>query len=272
MTTLSPKQQEILNQLVGMLQNVDGIEAIALGGSFARGIARPDSDLDIGLYYADAAPFPIDDIRTIAHEMNDDPEVTVTDFWQWGRWVNGGAWLTIQGQRVDFLYRSLDRLAEWVARSQHGEYETDYYQQPATGFYSYIYLAELSICQPLYDPAGKVQALKEQVREYPPALKQKIIADFGWMAEFTLMHAEKAAKRGDLYMLVGCLHRALSGVFQVIYAQNERYFISDRGALDEISTMNKVPQDFVSRVDTILKDSYMQSAFLLRDLLAEARS
>lgn len=272
MTTLSPKQQEILNQLVRMIQNVDGIEAIALGGSFARGTAKPDSDMDIGLYYVDAAPFSVDDIRIIAHQMNDDPDVTVTDFWQWGRWVNGGAWLTIQGQRVDFLYRSLDRLSEWVARSQHGEYETDYYQQPATGFYSYIYLAELSICQPLYDPLAKVQVLKEKARIYPPALKEKIIADFGWMAEFTLMQAEKAAKRGDLYMLVGCLHRAMSGVVQVIYAQNERYFISDKGALDEVSTMSKLPQDFVSRVNTILTDPSTESALLLRDLLAEARS
>ena len=40
---------EICARIVERLQRVDGIEAIALGGSQARGTPRPDSDVDIGL-------------------------------------------------------------------------------------------------------------------------------------------------------------------------------------------------------------------------------
>jgi hypothetical protein len=32
----------------------------------------------------------------------------LTELGGWGTWVNGGAWLIIGGQRVDWLYRNLD--------------------------------------------------------------------------------------------------------------------------------------------------------------------
>ena len=35
------------------LSEIPGIAAVVLGGSWARGTARPDSDLDIGLYYSE---------------------------------------------------------------------------------------------------------------------------------------------------------------------------------------------------------------------------
>jgi predicted nucleotidyltransferase len=33
------------------LGNVTGVVAVALGGSWARGEAHPDSDVDLGVYY-----------------------------------------------------------------------------------------------------------------------------------------------------------------------------------------------------------------------------
>ena len=39
--------------------------------------------------------------------INDTAGPVVTNFYEWGPWVNGGAWLTIAGQRVDFLLSQL---------------------------------------------------------------------------------------------------------------------------------------------------------------------
>ncbi len=54
----------------------------------------------------------------------------VTDFYEWGPRVNGGAWLTVGGQRVDFIYRRLEHLERVVAEAEAGRYELDYAQQP----------------------------------------------------------------------------------------------------------------------------------------------
>ena len=40
----------LFETIVERVGKIDGIAAIVLGGSRARGIARPDSDVDIGIY------------------------------------------------------------------------------------------------------------------------------------------------------------------------------------------------------------------------------
>lgn len=39
-----------LNAIAAALQNLTNLVAGVLGGFYARGFARPDSDIDIGLY------------------------------------------------------------------------------------------------------------------------------------------------------------------------------------------------------------------------------
>lgn len=60
---------ETLYAIVESLRSVPNIVAVALGGSYARGLARPDSDIDIGIYYRDALPFPVDNVRLIAEKI-----------------------------------------------------------------------------------------------------------------------------------------------------------------------------------------------------------
>ena len=42
--------------MAGRLGEVAGVAAVTLGGSWGRGEARPDSDVDLGLYYGTVFP------------------------------------------------------------------------------------------------------------------------------------------------------------------------------------------------------------------------
>jgi hypothetical protein len=52
-------------------------------------------------------------------------EGTVVEPGAWGRLANGGAWLTVEDQRVDLLYRDLDVVRHWIDEAEAGRYEVD---------------------------------------------------------------------------------------------------------------------------------------------------
>jgi hypothetical protein len=224
---------------------IPGVQAVVLGGSFARGRAQPESDIDLGLLYSEAAPFSIEELRALARELNDTPEPVVTGFYAWGRWVNGGAWLTIGGQRVDFLYRSLEQLEHVISEASAGRYELDYAQQPPFGFFSGTYLGEVAVCIAQFDPEGRVEALKQKVKTYPEAMRRTLAQDYLWAAEFGLnAFARKFAFRGDAYGTAACLSRAVNQMVLVLFALNRRHLINDKTALAEISEFEQAPRDF----------------------------
>ena len=96
-----------ITRIAHRLQEADGVVAVALGGSGARGTHRPDSDVDLGLYYR--APLDTEALRRLASELSGDT-VEVTEPGGWGPWVNGGAWLTVESTPVDWIYRDLDHV------------------------------------------------------------------------------------------------------------------------------------------------------------------
>jgi len=87
-----------LGALVEKLADIPGVVGATLGGSRAVGRQRPDSDWDVGLYYR--GRLDANDVRALGFEG------TVVDPGDWGRLVDGGAWLTIEGERVDILFET----------------------------------------------------------------------------------------------------------------------------------------------------------------------
>ena len=73
------------------LGGIEGVEAVALGGSWARGETHPNSDVDLGIYHRPESPPRIENLRLLAWELDDRhlPEA-VTGFGKWGPWINGG--------------------------------------------------------------------------------------------------------------------------------------------------------------------------------------
>lgn len=245
-------KRSLLEELIGELSSIAGMAALVLGGSYASGTQHTTSDLDVGLYYHEASPFALADIRRIAAAFAADGAPTVTGFYEWGAWVNGGAWIQTRAGKVDFLYRNVEHVERTIAEAQQGIAHHDYDQQPTHGFYSVIYLAETQFCIPLYDPNMLIAKLKRQVEMYPPKLREKIIADSLWAAEFTLLHARAFAAQGDVYNTVGCLTRAVANLTQALYAVNERYFSRDKQVMATLSAFPHLPPGYIQQVNHIL--------------------
>lgn len=242
----------LLQEIVDTLMEVEGLQAIVLGGSRASETHRPDSDIDLGLYYYQDFPLDVGHLRKIANKLNDFPDPEVTELGEWGTWVNGGAWLTMKGQRVDFLYRNLDFVKSILDECKRGVTQFDYLQQPPYGFYSYIYCAETLQCKALYDPQGAIGVLKSRISGYPALLRNTIINSCLWQATFSLEVAKKTAHTGNEFFIAGCLTRTASNLVQALYALNETYYISDKRLIKDVEQFSLQPQDFVIRLDQAL--------------------
>jgi len=240
-----------LDQILAELQTVDGLVAVTLGGSWAAGRQRPDSDVDLGLLYRADRPLDVAAVKRVAGRLNDTPDPVVTPLGGWGTWVNGGSWLTIQGFRTDFLYRDFDFVTEIIDEVLGGRGRVDYWQQPPYGFYSEIYCAEIQACRPLHDLEGIIEPLKEKTRVYPEVLKRRQVSGWLWGARFTLTTVKHAPQDGLTYLVAGHLTRAATEMIHALYALNEVWFMNDKYVYPEIAEFQIKPPDFMARLDAI---------------------
>lgn len=253
MTALTDHQRAILGRVVAALAPLPGLRGLVLGGSHARGRARADSDLDVGLYYSAAAPFDVDAVRAIAAGLHDGGDPVVAGIGAWGRWVDGGAWLVIDGQRVDLLWRGVERVRAVAAEATAGRYEVDHAQQPPFGYFGPNLLGETAIALPLSDPFGDIAALKRETAIYPDALRAAVVKQSLWGVEFGLMaFAPKFVANGDAYGVAGCLTRFAHALVLTLFALNRAYPLSDKTALAEISEFAIAPRDFNARLQRTL--------------------
>ncbi len=250
--TLPQEKQELLNRIVQDLKVIPGVKALVLGGSFATGMATSSSDLDVGIYYTSNEPFDVLAITLVAEKYAHDSTLTVTNFYEWGPWVNGGAWIKTTHGKVDFIYKNIDQITTTIENAKNGIWENHFEQQPPYGFSSIIFLAETQTCIPLYDPDGIIEKLKRDVKDYPAKLKQSVIQQSLWAAEFTIWHAEQFVEKRDMYNIVGCLTRAVKSIVSTLFALNELYPIGDKRAIDIIERTAIKPPHFKEKIEAIL--------------------
>lgn len=242
----------MLDGLIADLKLVEGVRAVVLGGSYAIGMATEGSDLDLGIYYSEQQPFDIEKIKAISEKYADNEQPTVTGFYEWGPWVNGGAWINTANGEVDFLYKNIEQITKTIENAKNGIWENNFEQQPPYGFSSVIFLAETNNSLPLYDPEEVVKNLKESVKQYPPRLKQSIVQQALWSAEFTIWQAEKFASKVDIYNTVGCLTRAINNIVSALFALNETYPMGDKRAINILEQAKIRPVGLAAKIDNIL--------------------
>jgi predicted nucleotidyltransferase len=271
--------RSVAESVAGRLAEIEHVAAVALGGSRARSSAEKNSDVDLGIYYWHSNPPSVELFRRLARDLHaDNSPPDVTDFGQWGPWVNGGAWLRIRGLKVDWLYRDLERVAKVIEDCSRGVVTCDYYLGHPHGFHSHIYLAEIHYCRPLHDPSGVLGEFKKSVAVYPAELKRALVARFLYDADFMLELARSTASRGDVFHVSGCLFRCAAALVQVLFALNEAYFLNEKGALKVTDSFSIKPSAFSSRTAAILAGAKQPSDTLtarvdkMAALITETRS
>jgi hypothetical protein len=127
----------------------------------------------------------------------------------------------------------------------------DMFYQPGHpfGFISSIYLAEVAICQPLWDAEGIISKLKSRVRPYPDSLQKALVQKFAWEINFSLDIARKSAERLDVTYAAGCCFRSLMCMLQVLFAINRVYWLNEKGAVALADNFPQKPERLRSRID-----------------------
>jgi predicted nucleotidyltransferase len=206
----------VLDVIVPKLVSLPGVVAVVLGGSRARGTHRPDSDWDIGLYYRGG--FDAGLVAGLGFPGH------VAQPGEWGRIVNGGAWLSVEDEPVDVLLRDLDVVDGWWADAQAGRFEIDNVEGHIAGLPTYTPVGELAICRVLHGRLPRVT--------YPDALREAAGRRWRWNGAFSLAFAEKYAARGDVTLAAGTMARATAQTAHGVLAERGEWVLNEKGLVD----------------------------------------
>ncbi|MHC3461530.1 nucleotidyltransferase domain-containing protein [Streptomyces flavovirens] len=236
-------------RMAARLTRISGVEAVVLGGSRARGSHRPDSDWDVGLYYRGAPDLA--GLTALAAEFHGAP-VEVAGPGGWGPWVDGGAWLTVDGVAVNWILRDLDRVRSVWADCREGRFEVGVQPGHPLGFWSPCYVGEVAVAHVLQDPAGELTALQEATRTYPEPLR-RALTDAVWEADFSVGSARKSAPSGDTLHVALCLSKAFGVLVQSLHAHHRTWCLNEKGALAAAAALPGTPAGFTDRVTSALR-------------------
>jgi predicted nucleotidyltransferase len=239
-----------IHRVVDHLQQIEGVVAIALGGSRARGTHTQNSDVDLGIYYHPENPPDRTALNHLASQLDDTHRADlITPVGGWGKWMNGGGWLKIEGVAVDFLYRNVAQVSQVIEDCQMGKITIDYQPGHPHGFVSSIYMGEVALGLPLYDPDSVLGTLRTRTIPYPDQLKQATIHTFAWEISFSLFVAQKAVSRSDVVYAAGCCFRSVACMNQVLFALNEVYLLNEKGAVAAANRFALCPPNYQQRIE-----------------------
>ncbi|MGW0760081.1 nucleotidyltransferase domain-containing protein [Streptomyces sp. NPDC002814] len=148
---------DFLDSTADRLAALPTVQAVALGGSRAQGTHTSESDWDLAVYYG--GPFDPADLRAVGWEGE------VSEVGGWGGGVfNGGAWLTIDGRRVDVHYRDLDVVERELAQAEEGRFRVEPLLFHFAGIPSYLVVAELAVNRVLRGELPRLATYPEKLR------------------------------------------------------------------------------------------------------------
>ncbi|MGW0081734.1 nucleotidyltransferase family protein [Streptomyces sp. NPDC003393] len=214
--------QLFLDVTADRLAALPGVRAVALGGSRAQGTHRPDSDWDVAVYYR--GRFDPDDLRAVGWEGE------VSELGGWGGGVfNGGAWLTIDGRRVDVHYRDLDVVEHEWAQAQEGRFRVEPLLFHLAGIPSYLVVAELAVNRVLRGELPRPAA-------YPPALRRTAPEHWYGLATATLGYAKAGhVPKGSVTQVAGAIALAATQAAHAVLAARGEWTTNDKGLVARAS-------------------------------------
>ncbi|MFF4160203.1 nucleotidyltransferase domain-containing protein [Streptomyces sp. NPDC001678] len=210
-----------LDHTADRLATLPSVRAVALGGSRAQGTGTPDSDWDLALYYRGA--FDPADLRALARAQGWDGEVSGVGDWGGGVF-NGGAWLSVDGRRVDVHYRDLDVVEHELAESRQGRFHWEPLMFHLAGIPSYLVVAELALNRVLRGSLPRPG--------YPAALREAAPRVWRDRAAMTLRYARAACvPRGQVTEAAGAVATAAMETAHAVLAARGEWVTNEKRLL-----------------------------------------
>ncbi|MGW1891885.1 nucleotidyltransferase domain-containing protein [Streptomyces sp. NPDC002004] len=244
--TSVPPDEGFLDRVADSLAALPTVRAVTLGGSRAQGVQRPDSDWDVGVYYrGDFDPADLRALRSLGWEGE------VSEIGGWGGGVfNGGAWLTVEGRRVDVHYRDLDVVEHELAEAREGRFHREPLMFHLAGIPSYLIVAELAVNRVLRGELPRP--------DYPEPLRRTAPGQWRGTATATLAYAKAHhAPRGRLTEVAGCVATAAMETAHAILAERGEWVTNEkrllgraglRGVDDILASLTPEPEVLVGAV------------------------
>jgi len=208
----------VVEHLAPRLAEIPGVVAVTLGGSRADGRAHLDADWDFGLYYRGT----IDpaDVRALGF----DGEVFAPG--EWGRVPNGGAWLSVDGAKVDLIYRDLDVVERWTRDAEAGRFAVFREVGYVAGVPSYVVAAELAIARVLVGSLPKPA--------FPEALRQNAPPWWRRISDGAIKFAVSHGRRGDAVACAGQIAVATIAEGHARFTEQGQWYLPEKDMLKRV--------------------------------------
>lgn len=226
---MNPDEEKFLGPVADRLAALPAVRAVALGGSRAQGTHGPDSDWDLAIYYR--GDFDPENLKALGWPGE------VSEIGGWGGGVfNGGAWLTIDGRRVDVHYRDLDVVEHELAEAEDGRFRVEPLLFHLAGIPSYLIVAELAINRVLRGDLPRPPA-------YPAKLRTAASARWYGTARATLAYAKSHhAPAGRLTEVSGAIATAAMQAGHAVLAARGEWVTNEKRLLEraELRTVDRI--------------------------------
>ena len=172
----------IVDELLPLLrQFCRGEYGIALGGAHAKGVEDEESDLDLYVFAREV--IPAEERERLCRQFVDGVE----SIYSWGdetEFVQAGTDFYIKGLKVECWLRHIDYISNIVDECKDGIVKQDLVTWTVMGFYNHCTLSDLHKMKLLDDLDGILAGWKSELVEYPPKMRETIIADHLAAAKF----------------------------------------------------------------------------------------
>ena len=233
-----------LNQILNEFQQLDGVEALGIGGSSASG--KTDASSDIDVYLFTSKDIPVEKREQIVKKYSSNYEAGEEYF-------GAGDEFHVDVMDKDFDVMYFDK--NWI----EDNYRNVWLNGNASNGYTTCFLYTLSVLDVKHDKTGWLTDLKSKLNTpYPKKLKENIIQrnmmllmDKPFASYYEQLN--KAVKRNDLNSVNHRTAAFLESYFDIIFAKNELLHPGEKRLVKYAKEKCRIlPKDFEQDVNNLV--------------------
>lgn len=254
---------DIIKNIVKDFQEINGIRAIALGGSSAS--HYDDSISDFDLYFYTDSEIDLKKRIEIAQKYSDNFEIDNRFFETGDEWT-----LRDTNKGIDIMYRS----PEWIESQIKRIWE----EYGASVGYSTCFIYNVKNSEILYDKNNWYKNLQEKVSsEYPEQLSKNIIDKnlpliYGKMAATFTEQITNAVKRNDFVSVNHRVSAFLASYFDVIFALNKQLHPGEKRLIRFAKDNCKIlPENFEKNINDLITSPINEKEIYLDKIIKELK-